>query len=153
METKTDLNKETISTIQDLVQVSIDSRDCILEAIENIEDMTVAAMLRELAAERNDQVSELRTLVVANYQEPESKGTFTGTTHRAWMDLRSALGGGIAAMLREAERGEDRIKEKYEKALKELAGSAVTDVLNRQYASVKRSHDRVRDLRDAYNEA
>jgi uncharacterized protein (TIGR02284 family) len=68
------------------------------------------------------------------------------------MDLRAAFGAGTHAMLSEAERGEDYIKGKYEEILKGTAGSAVTDVLNRQYRAVKIAHDRVRDLRDTYQE-
>jgi uncharacterized protein (TIGR02284 family) len=41
----------------------------------------------------------------------------------------------------------------YEEVLKETAGSAVNDVLTRQYAKVKAGHDQVRDLRNAYANA
>ena len=53
------------------------------------------------------------------------------------------------AVLSEAERGEDAIKARYEDVLKENPGNPVSDVLHRQYASVKAMHDRVRDMRDA----
>jgi uncharacterized protein (TIGR02284 family) len=150
METKTTLTDETISTIQELIQVNIDSRDGFREAADNVEDATVINLFRELAAERSQQASELRSLVNANHEEPESNGSLAAAAHRTWMDLKTALGGGTASILNEAERGEDHIKGKYEAALKNSAGSAVSDVLNRHYADVKKTHDRVRDLRDAY---
>jgi uncharacterized protein (TIGR02284 family) len=152
METKTALTKETINCLNDLIQVNIDSRDGFRDAAENVENLTISSLFTELSNQRNDQASELRSLVTANAQEPTDSGSFAAAAHRAWMDLRSAFGGGTAAMLSEAERGEDYIKGKYESALKGHAGSAVTDVLNRQYASVKAAHDRVRDLRDSFNE-
>ena len=58
--------------------------------------------------------------------------------------------GGIHAVLSEAERGEDSIKHNYESALKDVAGSPVADILQKQYVGVKSAHDNVRDLRDAY---
>ncbi|MCA9300088.1 MAG: PA2169 family four-helix-bundle protein, partial [Phycisphaerales bacterium] len=53
------------------------------------------------------------------------------------------------AVLAEAERGEDVIKEKYEDVMRRAAGSAVNSLLLDQYASVKEDHDTIRDMRDA----
>ena len=152
METKTSLSKETIEKLQELVQVNIDSHDGFNDAASNTEDMTISSLFRELASQREQQAAELRTLVAANFEEPDREGSYAAAAHRAWMDLRAAFGGGTHAMLSEAERGEDHIKGKYEEILKECAGSAITDVLNRQYRAVKLAHDRVRDVRDTYQE-
>lgn len=66
-----------------------------------------------------------------------------------WVDLRSALNGGDNyVVMIEAERSEDRIKEKYESVLEETAGSPVNDVLMRHLRAVKGWHDQVRRLRD-----
>jgi uncharacterized protein (TIGR02284 family) len=64
------------------------------------------------------------------------------------MDLRSALGGGDHAILSEAERGEDHIKEKYEEALADLGACTCTTILRSQYEGIRAAHDKVRDLRD-----
>lgn len=152
METKTSLQKETVDKLQELVQVNIDSHDGFNDAASNTEDMTISSLFRELASQRQQQAAELRTLIAANFEEPEKDGSYAAAAHRAWMDLRAAFGGGTKAMLSEAERGEDYIKGKYEEIVKECAGSAITDVLNRQYRAVKLAHDRVRDLRDTYQE-
>jgi uncharacterized protein (TIGR02284 family) len=103
-----------------------------------------------MAAERAAQASELQSMVASNAEQPERSGSVSAAAHRAWMDIRSALGGGEHAILSEAERGEDHIKEKYEAALKELGSCSCTTTLRRQYAAVKASHDAVRDLRDSH---
>ena len=149
-ETKLNLSRETIDKLQQLIQTNIDSRDGFNEAASKLEDMTISSMFRQLGAERDQQAAELRTLVAANREEPQKSGSVAAAAHRMLIDLRAALGGGNAAILSEAERGEDYIKGKYEEVLKETAGSAVNDVLQRQYAAVKAAHDRVRDLRDAH---
>jgi uncharacterized protein (TIGR02284 family) len=148
--TKTALRAETVLALQDLIQVNIDSRDGFNDAAEHVEDVTLAAIFQELSSQRNDQISELRTLVAANAEEPNASGSAAAAVHRGWMDLRAALGGGAAAILSEAERGEDHIKGKYEDALKNEETMGVRDVLSRQYAAVKLAHDRIRDLRDEY---
>ncbi len=146
------LSKESIAALQDLIQVNLDSRDGFVEASENAEEMSIGSLFRELAAERNGQASELRSLVASQSKEPADSGSYSGAAHRLWMDLRAALGGGSAAMLSEAERGEDHIKRKYEEAMTEHQGDTVREILQRHYEAVKASHDRVRELRDHYNE-
>ena len=149
-ETKLSLTRETIDQLQELIQLNIDSRDGFNEAASQLDDMTISSMFRQLASEREQQAAELRTLVAANRQEPQDSGSMAAAAHRMLMDLRAALGGGTTSILSEAERGEDWIKGKYEEVLKGTAGSAVNDVLHRQYAAVKAAHDRVRDLRDEH---
>lgn len=150
METKTRLSEPTIDALQELICINIDARDGFNEAAEKVEEVTLAALFRELAVQRTDQASELRAIVSANGQDAAKEGSYAAAAHRAWMDLRAALGGGTAAVLSEAERGEDHIKAKYEEVMNSLQGGAARDVLQRHYAAVKQAHDRVRDLRDEY---
>ena len=150
-ETKLSLSHETIERLQELTQLNIDSRDGFNESAAQMDDMTISSLFRQLAAERDQQAAELRTLVAANRETPQESGSMAAAAHRMLIDLRAALGGGTASILAEAERGEDWIKGKYEEVLKSSSGSAVNDVLQRQYAAVKAAHDRVRDLHDEYN--
>lgn len=149
-ETKTSLNRRTIGALQELIQINVDSREGLAEAADKVSDVSLAAALQQLAMERNDQIAELRTLVAANAEEPRSSGSAAAAVHRAWMDLRSALGGGPLAILSEAERGEDHLWEKYESALAAAADGPVADVLERHFAAVQKAHDRIVDLRDHY---
>lgn len=152
MHTNSVLSRETIAALQELIQVNLDSRDGFVEASENVEEMSIGSLFRELAAERNGQASELRSLVASQSKEPADSGSYVAAAHRLWMDLRAAVGGGSAAMLSEAERGEDHIKRKYEETMMEHQGETVREILQRHYEAVKASHDRVRELRDHYNE-
>ncbi len=152
-ETKLTLTSETIDALQELVQVNIDSRDGFRHAAGEIQEMAVANMFMQMADERDHQAQELRSLMTLNDEEAPKEGSFAAAAHRTWMDLRTALGGGLQTVLDEAERGEDYIKGKYETAMKNHAGTAVSDVLHRQFAAVKAAHDRVRDMRDAHREA
>ena len=149
VESKTSLNEATVSQLQDLIRINIDSQEGFQEAAKQIEDMSVGALFTELAAQRSQNASELQEYVEWNGKKPRDEGSYAAALHRSWMDLRAKLSGGDThVILAEAERGEDSIKSAYEDALKETAGSAVNDVLTRQYANVKAGHDRIRDLRD-----
>ena len=151
LETQVTLGDETLDTLQDLVQINIDSRDGFREAAGQITDAALATYFRELAEQRAHQAEELQTYVELNNERPVKDGSFLAAVHRSWLSIRDSLtGSDVHAVLAEAERGEDAIKQAYEDGLKNTAGSAINDVLQAQYVQVKAAHDRVRDLRDAH---
>jgi uncharacterized protein (TIGR02284 family) len=146
------LPEKSISWLQDLIQINLDSRDGFKGAAEHLKEKhsTLEAMFRRLASERDSQAKELQTLVTSNAETPQKSGSASAAVHRAWMDLRSAFGGGEHAILSEAERGEDHIKAKYEEAIKDLKGCTCVSVLSRQHSAVVASHDTIRDIRDRH---
>ena len=154
METKHQLRDETIAKVQDLIQINIDSQKGFCEVADKVKDKQLATLFKQLGDERRTNTTELQQIVSYNGEDAVKDGSMAAAVHRAWIDVRAAINGGDATViLNEAERGEDAIKEMYEDVLKETAGSAVNDVLTRQYAKVKAGHDKVRDLRDAYAHA
>jgi uncharacterized protein (TIGR02284 family) len=145
----TRIDDATLSTLQDLIQVNIDSQKGFREAADSVVDMSVSSLFRLLAAERKQQAADLKSLLAQYGAEPGDSGAMAVPAHRAWMDFRKAVGGGLSAVLSEVERGENHVEEKYENALKGSSAPPFHDVLNRQSAAVKQAHDRVRDLREA----
>lgn len=149
LETKCDLQPETIDALQDLVQTNIDARDGFRFAANEIENAAISAAFEHFANQRQEQADELASFVECNGEEARREGSYSAAVHRTWMNVRELLSGNDTnAILSEAERGEDYIKEAYETTLRSTAGSAVNDVLTRQYAQVKAAHDRVKMLRD-----
>lgn len=151
-ETKSNLNETTVKSVQDLIQMNIDSRDGFRYAAEKLQDShaQLAANFRKFSDCRDVNATELQGLVLMNGEEPENRGSSAASLHRTWMSIRDMFASEAdpVAVLAEAERGEDYIKAAYEDALKDNPGSAVSDTLNRQYRQVKELHDTVRDLRD-----
>jgi uncharacterized protein (TIGR02284 family) len=97
--------------------------------------------------------TELQNYVTWNEEDPVEEGSFKAAVHRLWIDLRSNLSDwNPPAILAEVERGEDHIMQAYEDVLKEIPGNALSAVIQQQYARVKSAHDRIRDLRDSYQD-
>lgn len=149
--TKTEMKAETIETLQDLIRANIDSFDGLREAAEEIDDISISSLFRDIALERSNFASELQDFVVWNGVDAVGEGSFSAAVHRAWINVRSKLNSGDPyVVLVEAEFGEDQIKEAYEESLRQTTGSEINTVLQRQYARIKAGHDRIRDLRDLY---
>ncbi|MFG0328507.1 MAG: PA2169 family four-helix-bundle protein [Phycisphaerales bacterium] len=148
--TRNELEKKTIKKVQDLISINIDSEKGFAKAAENIEDASLADHFRRIGTERGRFARELQNYVEWKGEDAEDDGSLQGKMHRWWIDIRGTVqDGDRAAVLSEAERGEDKIKEMYEDTLKETAGSEMNSVLQNQYAAVKKAHDQIRDLRDA----
>lgn len=144
------LSEQTIEQLQNLIRINIDSERGFREAAGIIHNDAIADLFEQIAQERRTQINELSGYVELNNENAEDNGTMQGTLHRWWLSARGALAGGDDhVVLGEAERGEDAIKEEYEKVLAQTSGSPVHPVLTRQYDTVVRSHDRIKDLRDA----
>ena len=154
METLTDLKEETTEALKDLARVTKDSADGFGEAAEVIEDEGLALLFLEMSKQRRAMSEQLSLYLRLNDEDADVEGSWKAKFHRWWLDLRGKLNGGDAyVVLAEAERGEDEIKATYETLIKETTGNAVNDLLHKQYVDVKRGHDRIRDLRDAYKAA
>ncbi|QDT63852.1 PA2169 family four-helix-bundle protein [Calycomorphotria hydatis] len=148
METKAALSYATVDALKQLAQINIDSAKGFREAADEIDNKPISNQLKEISEVRERQAEELGAYIEYNDETPRDS-SYAAAVHRGWMKARSCFSdNNLYAVLAEAERGEDVIKEAYEEALKDNPGSAMNDVLNKQYARVKADHDHVRDLRD-----
>lgn len=149
IETQTNLTPHTISSLQELIQINVDSRDGYRHAADATNDLTLQSMFVQIALDRDAQAGELAQFVAWSGESPREQGSIAAAIHRAWMSIREALSSDDRmAVLSEMEQGEDSIKSAYKSALQNLAGSPVNEVLMRQYMAVTNTHDRIRDLRD-----
>jgi len=139
-----------ISTLNDLIETCIDSENGFREAANNVKSPQMNSMFLEIANERKGFASELKREVLAFGGDPETTGSTGAAVHRAWMSVVGSLTGKSEHnILVEAERGEDAAVGVYEKAMKEAMPSSVRDLIDRQFRSVKQSHDRIKQMRDA----
>ncbi len=120
-------------------------------AAEKVDNTSYRTMLRQLVAQREQFVAELRPLVSQAGQTPAESGGVMGSLQRAWMALTTALGGGDAAIVSACERTEDSVVKAYEDALdSDVLTPPVRDVLSGQYLHIRRAHDRVREWHEQY---
>jgi uncharacterized protein (TIGR02284 family) len=146
-------NVDVIATLNGLIETCKDGLEGFKLAAEELERTDLKTLFYEFSQQRARFFGELQSLVSQLGGDPEESGSFAGTVHRGWMNLKTALiGKDEAAILNECERGEDSAKNAYKEALQTALPANVVDVLQTQYASVQAAHDRVKALRDAANQ-
>ena len=144
--------KETISTINDLIETLKDGQEGFRQAAEGVEDPELKSLFNEFSLQRSRFAGELQSQAVAlGESKPEDSSSAAGAMHRAWINLKSAITKhDDHAILAECERGEDSAVKEYLEAMEEEnLAEPVREIISRQYAEVQNAHDRIKQLRDA----
>ena len=148
----TDLNKEAISVLNDLIETSKDGQEGFKTCAEDIKHPELKALFAKRSAECAAAAAELQAQVRALGGDPETSTSVAGDLHRRWVDVKSVFTGkGEEAVLNEAERGEDHALKAYKEALEKISKHnlvGIRDVVERQYLNVQRNHDQVKALRN-----
>lgn len=147
----TDVTKETIKVLNDLIETSKDGEAGFKDLAENTKNEHLRSVFTRAAGDTASAAAELQGLVRNLGGDPETTTSVAGDLHRRWVDLKSAVTGkDDAALLNEAERGEDVAKKSYRKALENSdVAPDVRAVIQKQYDGVLRNHDKIKALRDA----
>jgi uncharacterized protein (TIGR02284 family) len=142
------------SKLDDLIVTLIDSVKGYEHSAEKVEAGRYRDFFAEMARERREAVALLQAASRAEGGTPADYGSAAATLHRRWEDLRHALGGGDAAIVKEVEHGENYLKEEFDRALaSERTSPEVMAAIRQAYESVRRGHDRATALKHALEHA
>jgi uncharacterized protein (TIGR02284 family) len=143
-------NDRIIGTLNDLIETCKDGQEGFKEAADNVKAPDLKTFFNQVAQERGVCVSELQADVRRLGGNPDKTGSAAGALHRTWMNIKGTLTGkDDHAILSECERGEDSAVEAYTDALKKGLPANVLAIVERQFQSIKQTHDRVKQMRDA----
>ena len=139
-----------ITVLNTLTKTTLDSMKGYADACEE-SDGTYRELFDSMSRERSQVASKLQAQVAVLGGDPEDDSSFTAAAHRTFMDLRAAISGrDEEQIIKEVERGEDHIKNKYEEALKDGDLTVETrQVIEQGYESVRKGHDRVSAIKHA----
>lgn len=148
-------NKHDISTLNSLIETTLDSADGYGEAAKDAKSEQLISLFRARSGERRTVASTLQQCVRSLGGDPEDDGTVLASAHRMFVNLRTSLtSADNKAVVDEVERGEDHIKAKFEDAMKDKDVSPSTaSVIADAYTSVRNGHDQMRDIKKAFHAA
>ena len=144
--------KETITTLNGLVETLKDGQHGYRVASEDVKDAELKSLFASYSLQRSNFAGELQNeLIRLGEPEPEETSTVSSALHRGWINLKSALsGGGRSAILNECERGDEHALAAFEKAVhsKTLPGP-LTELVQRQYQAIVSAKDTVSAMKAA----
>ena len=147
-------NENTISTLNNLIQTCKDGQEGFKDAAEGVDNSQLKTVFYDYSQQRARFAGELQEMVRGMGEEPEDAASFTGSIHRGWINIKSAVTGhDETSILNECERGEDVAVNEYKKALESELPENAAEVIRRQYTEVQSAHDRIKGLRNSANAA
>jgi len=142
-----------IDVLNGLIALTLDSSRGYREAAEQSKNVMIVDLFQRWSSERHRVVEGLREMVRELGGRPEDDGTVLASVHRIFLDLRAHIGASDKGVEEEVERGEDYIKHKFEKSLKDKKiGTQARTAIQTAYVSVSTGHDEMRDLKHSYSQ-
>jgi uncharacterized protein (TIGR02284 family) len=142
-------NIEIASSLNRLVEISRDRADGFKTCANNASDPDLKTFFMERTQICEEAVKTLSVEVMHYEGNPNINGSTAGSLHRTWINLKTAFAKkDNLAVLEECVIGESAAVMAYENALKQEMPDSLRALLERLYEGVKRSHERVCQLRD-----
>jgi uncharacterized protein (TIGR02284 family) len=142
MQTTTD---HTVKVLNSLIETTLDSANGYRDAADATGSTQYREMFSTRAQRRMELARQLQQEVRTFGGEPEDDQSALGKAHNKFAELKGAITGhDDKSVIDEVERGEDVIKAKFEKALRDDdLPTNVRDVLNQAFGSIKADHDEI----------
>ena len=139
------------SALNQLIQICKDGESGFRTSAEAVGDGNLGRLFQSYSLQRSELAAELQVEVRRLAQDPVDAGHATAAAHRAWMDLKGKMTGtDDAAVIAEAERGEDLAVKAYEEVLQRDLPSDIRTVVERQLVEIRQAHDHIRSLEQAH---
>ena len=150
--------EDTKDVLNDLVLINNDRIAGYQKAMDELksrddagtEDLDLTILFERMIDESREFRNELGQEVQVLGGKMEEGTMTSGKIYRAWMDVKALLSGkNRHAILASCEGGEDAAQRAYEAALNEEdLPSFLKDMITRQKATLRQSHDEIKVLRD-----
>lgn len=135
--------------LNELIAIIRDGQRFYEHAHDEIKDVRLQALFRDMAQAKHQVIQALAVKVAANHEEPTSSGTLVGKLRQAYADARATLSSDEeATYVAQLEEAEDRILEAFEDAM-ESAQPDVRALLAVEMPKVRACHQRMRELKNA----
>jgi uncharacterized protein (TIGR02284 family) len=146
-------NEHLVEQVNKIIQTNIDRREGYEKAIDEMKDLSLKSLFQECCKQSNENVNELRQIVIQHGGRPVDNTSTSGDLYRVWMDIKSALAvDNTKAVLQSCERGEDIALNAYHDVANtsngQPIGEPVITTLNRQKEGILATHNKVKALRD-----
>lgn len=149
-------NQEIVDSLNNLIQINNDRIQGYLTASQETDQSDLKSVFSEMMTASQECRRELVQEVVKLGGTPVEGTTVSGKLFRVWMDIKAAITSkDRKAILNSCEFGEDAAVKTYQTEIDgdALNGTEYLLIVKEQYAKIKSGHDKIKQLRDAANNA
>ncbi|EAP88531.1 MULTISPECIES: ferritin-like domain-containing protein [Croceibacter] len=149
-EAKENSHEDIVNHLQQLLEKNYDAEAGYKKAMTDADSSQLKNFLKQQAVLRNRFATELDKEIRDLNETPKEKGSVTGSLHRTWIDIKTAVtGNDDEAVLEECIRGEKASVSEYEDALtNQQFPPKIQHTLTKQVDEVKATLHKVKSLED-----
>jgi len=142
--------EKLVDQLEEILEKNIDAEKGYKKAAENAKDIALKEFFERKANDRSGFNTALKSEMVVSYDEIDEDGSFTGTVHRAWMDVKAFFSGdNDEAMLEEAIKGDKAAVEEYDEVLKDTTLPAnIATLVREQMIKIRTDLNNIKTLED-----
>lgn len=142
----TNIRNEKIETINELIAVTRDSAEFYGDASTQARNPQLQSLFKAMAESKNGLVGAMSQEVQSEGAKAEDHGTFRGTLHRLYGDVRGKMGGDDYGFVAQLEESEDRMLHAFKEVLEDKDAPMPVKAAVRTYLpKVQEQHDTMRD--------
>ncbi|WP_027126859.1 ferritin-like domain-containing protein [Gelidibacter mesophilus] len=137
-----------VDQLEEILEKNRDAEKGYKKAAENAKNPSLKTFFADRARDRASFNAQLKREMVVNYDDIDDEGSFTGTIHRAWMDVKALFSAdNDESMLEEAIRGEKASVEEYEEVLKDSnLPASIATIVRQQKMKVQEDLAKVKSM-------
>ena len=142
--------KELVDQLEEILAKNIDAQKGYHKASENAESTSLRSFFEKKAMERKTFNNDLKQQLIASYDEIDDSGSFTGSIHRTWMDVKAMFSSdNDESMLEEAIRGDKAAIEEYEEVLENTSlPNSIAMLIRDQKLKIRTDLNKIKSLED-----
>lgn len=148
---KEEIHEEVVNNLNELLEKNYDAEKGFKKALEDSENPSLRKFFKKQAVIRNRFKTEIeKELHDLNAHPKVKKGSATGTLHRVWIDIKTALSkNDDESVLEECIRGEKASVKEYDEKLKKTHFPPhIKTMLKSQLMEIKNTVSTVKRLED-----
>ncbi|MGH8212548.1 MAG: PA2169 family four-helix-bundle protein [Rhodanobacteraceae bacterium] len=139
---------DLIPTLQEIAQICCDGNAFYAAAAEKMRDSGLRQAVQEVGRIRGALCRDIHVRLRENGEQPGGTGTFYGTLHKLYADLRARFAeDGDRVYVAELEEAEDRLLHSLEEAILTVEPAEARAVLRQYMPAARAAHERMRALK------
>lgn len=147
METK---HEKLVDQLEEILEKNRDAEKGYRKAAKNTDTASLRNYFENKSSERERFNSSLKREMVANYDDIDDDSSFTGSIHRAWMDVKALFSAdNDEAMLEEAIRGDKAAVEEYDEVLEDTSlPNSIATLIRDQKTKIRTDLNKIKSMED-----
>ena len=143
-------NDNLVNVLEEIIEKNRDAEKGYEKAAENADSQYLRDYFTRKSTERASFCADLKREMAANYDDFDDDGSFTGTMHRAWMDIKNFFSAdNDEAMLEEAIKGDKAAVEEYNDVLNDnTLPVGLATVIRDQKMKIQADLNKIKSLED-----